>query len=64
MEMDLRLSGVWKATSEDVELQNLFIAQLKNWKEFQYEHAGNISTNARAGAFFLRNNKEWLNYYE
>jgi len=60
MEMEARLSGIWKETDQDHQLQNRF------WKIFQAQpdfakYNENIHPKARIGAHFLRNNSEWLN---
>lgn len=54
VEMDERLNGTWKETSEDIELQNRF------WSLFKPSDLHGSNMVARIGAEFLRQNKELL----
>jgi putative glycosyltransferase (TIGR04372 family) len=60
LEMESRLTGTWKDTEEDVQLQRLF------WKTFKKDpiyHTlnGRIHPQARVGSSFLKENIQWLN---
>lgn len=60
MEMESRLTGTWKETEEDIQLQQRF------WKLFKEDAAfhtynGRIHPQARVGSLFLRANTQWLN---
>jgi putative glycosyltransferase (TIGR04372 family) len=59
LEMEARLSGSWEETDEDIELQNKFWSELRQWPNYSKYH-GWIHPEARLGAHYLRRSKDWL----
>jgi putative glycosyltransferase (TIGR04372 family) len=60
MEMESRLTGTWKETEEDIQLQQRFWKLFKENVEF-HTHHGRIHPQARVGSSFLKANRQWLN---
>ncbi len=59
LEMEGRMSGNWKETAEDVELQKVFWNQFKTWSDFS-ESLGSVRPESKISAFFLQENHRWF----
>ena len=60
MELEAKLSGIWKDSEEDNQLQKRFWEILKAWPEYNKYH-GIIHPKACVSNSFLKGNPEWLN---
>jgi putative glycosyltransferase (TIGR04372 family) len=59
LEMESRLTGIWKETEEDVQRQHRFWKVFKGNVEF-HTHHGRIHPEARVSSSFLKANTQWL----
>ena len=60
LELEARLTGQWKDSNLDVQLQERFWQIFKSYSFFDKYH-GKIHPESRFGSHYLRNNPEWLN---
>jgi len=60
MEQEARLTGSWRSSGDDKNLQERFWQIFESHPDFEKHHKA-IHPYARVGAHFLRNNPQWLN---